>query len=152
MTLKEKNNKYIIFLSKEEIKNISPNDINKMKEYFIKLFTKIKNKYLSFKYGFYKLNIYLDKYYGGVIEIKNINSNYLLSDEVEMTINIIDDNFLYLIDEYKLDKKYFDYYSYNNKLYAKIKCELSCDKMYNLLENSEIIFNTQNLIASSKKI
>ena len=152
MTLKEKNNKYIIFLSKEEIKNISFNEINKMEEYFIKLFTKIKNKYLSFKYGFYKLNIYLDKYYGGVIEVKNINSNFLLSDEVEMTINILDDNFLYLIDEYKLDKKYFDYYSYNNKLYARIKRELSRDKMYNLLENSEIIFNTQNLIASSKKI
>lgn len=152
MTLKEKNNKYIIFLSKEEIKNISFNEINKMEEYFIKLFTKIKNKYLNFKYGFYKLNIYLDKYYGGVIEVKNINSNFLLSDEVEMTINILDDNFLYLIDEYKLDKKYFDYYSYNNKLYARIKRELSRDKMYNLLENSEIIFNTQNLIASSKKI
>ena len=45
-----------------------------------------------------------------------------------------------------------NYYSYNNKLYARIKCELSRDKMYNLLENSEIIFNTQNLIASSKKI
>ena len=153
MTIKENDNSYLIYLKKNEIDKIDFSSLNNLEEYFIKLFTKIKNRYESFNYGFYKLNIYLDKYYGGVIETININSpNTYLIDQVDMTLNIIDDNFLYLIDNYKFDRKNFDYYLYNSQIYAKLKGEIDYSLMYILLENSKLIFNTEKIIASSKKI
>lgn len=150
MTIKEIKDKYLIFLKKEEI--IDFKDIGKHDDFFIKLFTRIKNRYESFNYGFYKLNIYLDKYYGSIIEVKKLNNEYSLTDYIDMTINIIDDNFLYRVDNYEFDKFNFDYYLYKGNIYARIKNEISSSLMYKLYENSELIFNTEKLITSSKKI
>ena len=69
-----------------------------------------------------------------------------------MTINIIDDIFLYRVDNYEFDKFNFDYYLYKGNIYARIKNEISSSLMYKLYENSELIFNTEKLITSSKKI
>ena len=46
MTIKEIEDKYLIFLKKEEI--IDFKDIAKHEDFFIKLFTRIKNRYESF--------------------------------------------------------------------------------------------------------
>ncbi|MBR1718583.1 MAG: hypothetical protein IJ715_04875 [Bacilli bacterium] len=152
MTIKKNDNKYLVFLRIDETKKLNFKDFDNLEYFFINVFTHIKNKYNHFENGLYKLNIYLDKYYGAVIEIKNLKNNYYLDSQLDMTINIIDDNFLYLVDNYDFDKNNFEYYSYKGNIYAKIISELSEKELFKLYENSEIFFNTEKLIISSKKI
>lgn len=152
MTIKKNDNKYLVFLRIDETKKLNFKDFDNLENFFINVFTHIKNKYNHFENGLYKLNIYLDKYYGAVIEIKNLKSNYYLDSQLDMTINIIDDNFLYLVDNYDFDKNNFEYYSYKGHIYAKIISELCEKELFKLYENSEIFFNTEKLIISSKKI
>ena len=152
MTIKEIKDKYLIILKKIESDKLDFNDFDNLEDFFVDLFLKIKKRYDSFNYGFYKLNIYLDKYYGAIIEANKIRTDFTLIDQVDMTLNIIEDNFLYRVDNYNFDRVNFDYYLYKGNIYAKIKNEISNILMYKLFENSKIIFNTEKLITSSKKI
>lgn len=153
MKINCRNNILIIFLKKEQIKNIDFKDIDSLEDYFMNLFVRLKKIIDIDMFGFYLLNIYLDKYYGAVIEIKKGDSEYYYFDnQIDMRINVIDTDFLYERDSYDIDRSKYDVYLYKKKLYYKIKHDLNITEIMNLFENSNIIYDTENIILSSKKI
>lgn len=149
MVLKVKNNKYIIYLNKQTDNDFNDNNIE---DYFMKLLNNINRKYNIELNGLYDLTIYKDKYYGSVIEMVHKEYDYILYNEIDLNIKMHKDDFLYEIDNYNFDKNKFDYFLYKNKIYLKIKNDISDKDMYNLLENSNLKYDTENLILSSKKI
>ncbi len=143
-------NKIIVYLKKDYIEDFEYNNVDKLEEYFKNIFMKLNIIYDIKLLGFYIINIYIDEYYGSVIEIidEDIEYDY---DEVNMKINLIHNDFLYQVDNY-IDSDKYDIYIYKNKLYLKIKNELNKIDMLKLLEFSKIIYDTEDIILCSKKI
>ena len=69
-----------------------------------KLFKKM-NEYYNIKLkGFYNVNVYLDLYYGIVLELRKEKIEYydFLDNQIDMKIIINKNKFLYLVDDYDL--------------------------------------------------
>ena len=128
-----------IYLSKPYLKNIDLNDIKVIK----KIIKKINKKYDIDLYGFIEAKIYIDKNYGVIINIKKEELEYFdyFNDEIEMNIEIINDSFLYKINEI-YDKEQIK----NKKIYKqKDNLYINIDKIDNIdlgkiIETSEIIY------------
>ena len=152
MKLDIKDNEMVVYLKDEEIKNIDFKDINKLEDYFRNLFIKLKKILKQDISGFYIINIYLDDYYGAVLEINKEESDYIfyLDNQIEMKINIIETDFLYETEDIFNNK--CEYYLYKNKIYLKLKEKLDLKQMLYLIEHSKIIYDTENILLSSKKI
>ena len=125
-----------IYLSKPYLKNIDLNDIKVIK----KIIKKINKKYDIDLYGFIEVKIYIDKNYGVIINIKKEELEYFdyFNDEIEMNIEIINDSFLYKINNIYINSK-IKTYKYKDSLY------ISIDKIDNInlgkiIETSEIIY------------
>lgn len=151
MKIDYKNNNIVVFIKKD---NTDFKDYDKLEDYFINLFTKLKkitNKDMS---GLYLLNVYIDKYYGSVVEIIEEDDpyTYYLDDQIDMKVNIINIDFLYEIDYYDINKDIFDIYKCKNKIYIKPKKQISNKEFINLIENSRIIYDTKNIFLTSKKV
>ena len=143
----------IIFLKKENINNIDFNSKSVIEEYIKQLLTNLKRIINIDLYGLYTLNIFLDKYYGAVVEIDKVDNDiYYLNDIIDMKINIIETEFLYEIDLLKIDKSKYDIYLYKDKIFLKIKKDLDNQEFMRLIENSNIIYDDENIRFSSKKI
>ena len=117
------NNKFIVFLNKDE--NIDFDNKTKMEKYFKDLFSKIKNKYNVDISGYYNIDIYIDKYYGSIIEIEDEQLDYYTYfNQIDMEINVLKNSlFLYEIGYEFLDKKILDKvicYKINDKIYLQI--------------------------------
>ena len=125
-----------IYLSKPYLKNIDLNDIKVIKN----IIKKINKKYDIDLYGFIEVKIYIDKNYGVIINIKKEELEYFdyFNDEIEMNIEIINDSFLYKINNIYINSK-IKTYKYKDSLY------ISIDKIDNInlgkiIETSEIIY------------
>lgn len=150
--------KTIVFLNKNKIKNINFEDIDELEDYFKDLFLKLK--YLSdiSLNGFYIINIYLDHYYGAIIEIKREELEYIeyYDNQIDMKIIVHDITVLYKIEDiFSIPNGLQDkiiIYRYKNKWYIELKKELSDINLANLLENSELIYKTEDIIRYGKKL
>lgn len=125
-------------------------DYDNIEDYFKKLFIKIKETFDIEIDGFYVVNIYHDKIYGDILELIKKDNYYY--DQVDIKINIIDTTFLYKIDKYDLDLEKYDIYKYNNEIYVKIKKELKQKDYLKLLENSDILYDTEKIFLNAEKI
>ena len=124
----------IIYMDYKEydIENICYETIKKIKDYF-----NIELK------GFYKVNVYIDKNNGIVLEYsledKNLYINY---NKVDLNIQIYNTIFLYEIEDI-LDIEKIEFIIYKNKYYIKkINCDLKiidfCSLVY---KNTDEIIN-----------
>ena len=94
-------------------------------------------------YGYIEVKIYIDNNYGVIINIKKEELEYFdyFNDEIEMNIEIINDSFLYKINEI-YDKEQIK----NKKIYKqKDNLYINIDKIDNIdlgkiIETSEIIY------------
>ena len=128
-----------IYLNKQYLKNIDINDTNTLK----KIIKKINKKYNIDLYGYIEVKIYIDNNYGVIINIKKEELEYFdyFNDEIEMNIEIINDSFLYKINEI-YDKEQIK----NKKIYKqKDNLYINIDKIDNIdlgkiIETSEIIY------------
>lgn len=150
--------KTIVFLNKNKIKNINFEDIDELEDYFKDLFLKLK--YLSdiSLNGFYIINIYLDHYYGAIIEIKREELEYIeyYDNQIDMKIIVHDITILYKIEDiFSIPDELKDkiiIYRYQNKWYIELNGELTGISFANLLENSEIVYKTEDIIRHGKKL
>ena len=111
-----------------------------------KLIINIKEKYNIEMQGFYNVKVYHDKDYGFIIEMEKEELEYMdYFNDLEMNIEIIEDSFLYKIDDVlrikeilpkQLIRKYAD------KLYLEIK-NIQNIELGIILENSEIIYGKE---------
>lgn len=138
-----------------EIIDIDFNDLDITKEYFKNLFSTIKNK-IEIK-GFYFVNVYKDEISGIVIELSKEDVEYLdYYDEVDMHITLIENPFLYEIDDIYINKEIINNSSiicFKNKLYLKLKSDINNILKGYLYEFSELIYkNTFDIINYGKKL
>ena len=157
MKVNIKNDLLIIYINKIFQKNIDTNDKEQLEQTLKEIFIKINNRYQITFNGYYNINIYIDKNYGSIIEIKKEELEYLdyFTNQIEMNIKVIEDSFLYEIDEIDtyINKK-FDIYLFYDKIYIKLKKEISPINMIKLLEHTQIIYGKEakKITEKSKKI
>lgn len=145
-----------LYLHKEDMTNIYIDDLEKLEDYFRTIFHKLKNYYNVVISGFYDIDIYLDDYYGSVIEMKKELIDYyeMYENEVDMRIIIHNAEFLYKVEDYfsieeRLLKK-IKFYKFKGHIYGKIIEQVSSVEMARLLENSEIIYHTEDILKYGK--
>ena len=143
----------IVFLSKSYIPELNFIDRKKTEIYFKNLFRKLSKNYNIETNGFYDVNVYINNYYGYVLEIIIDNMDYYtyFGNQIDMKINIIKDNdFLYEIDFLYLEPsflKFCDIYKSGKYLYLKIKKDIDNITLGRILERSNIVYGEE-----SKKI
>lgn len=133
-----------IYIKKELIDNINFNENNELEKYLKKLFKILKNKYKLVLEGFYDITMYKDKYYGIIFHLEKEEFDYYdyYKNQIDMKILTIEDEFLYLVEDIpfellnKLGVQIID-----NKIYVKIKEELTKVEMMKLLENSKVVYS-----------
>ena len=146
----------IIYLSNNYTGKINFKDKDELQDYFRCLFLNLKKNYNISLEGYYDINVYVDKYYGSIIELHKEDFEYYDSifNQVDMRISVIDASFLYEIsDPFFINKTNLEnikLYFLNNKFYVKIINELNYNIFYKLLEQSKIIYdNVDDIIYKS---
>lgn len=151
------NNKFIVFLNKDE--NIDFDNKTKMEKYFKDLFSKIKNKYNVDISGYYNIDIYIDKYYGSIIEIEDEQLDYYTYfNQIDMEINVLKNSlFLYEIGYEFLDKKILDKvicYKINDKIYLQIISDIDDLLLAKIIEYGHILYGKEvdKIVKQGKKV
>ena len=150
MKLTFKDNKIVVFLNKPiKLKEI------KSEDYFRQLFINIETKYDLKLNGYYKINVYMDKFFGSVIEIENQEIDYYdYFNQIDMEIKVIMSTFLYEINYEYINKSILDkiiIYKLKDKLYIKILDESVLNR---IIEYSKIIYDNSAkiILKTSKKV
>ena len=139
----------VIFLDKLYLNNIDLKDYNLIEKKLIKLINKIQNKYLINLKGYYNDYIYKDENYGIIIYMQKEELEYIdyFNEQLEFNIEVIEDSFLYKIDDIlRLEKPLLNkFIIYKNKdnLHLKPKEKISNIELGIILENSEIVYGAQ---------
>lgn len=99
--------------------------------------------------GIVFLDIYIDLFYGMIIEIDNRDID-LLDNQIDIKITFhIDSSFLYEIDYFDvidLNLKGHTIYYYENKFYLEINHDIDDKLLFYLLEAKEIIYKDLDVI------
>lgn len=109
------NDKIIIYLNNEYLK-YKNYDISKIEEYFKSIFQTLKYCYNLEIYGYYEIDVYIDKNYGIVIEMEKDDIDFECYDQIDMRVTFHNQKFLYQIEDIEYNKKI---YKYKNKYYVK---------------------------------
>ena len=131
-----------IYIIKELIKNINFDNDSEIKAYLKKLFRILKDKYSITIEGFYNVYIYVDQYYGIVINLQKEKFEYYnyYKGEVDMKIVVIENNFLYQIDNFNIDNTKI--HIIDNNMYLEIINDISINDMFYIIENNnEILYD-----------
>lgn len=134
----------IVFLSKSE-KTIDFSSKDLLEDELKELFKKLSSCYDINISGYYNIVIYIDDYYGAILDINREDMDYALydDDQIDMRILIKNTSFLYLIDDIFLDERDNTIYQYKGKYYLKLEKQLSLVEMGKLLEYSNIVYDNK---------
>ncbi|MBP3461732.1 MAG: hypothetical protein J6K21_04910 [Bacilli bacterium] len=153
----ENEDNIILAINNENLDNIDFKNNEEIKEYFRKIFFKIKERYKILLNGFYYVRIYKDKYYGIFIEIEKSEMDFYdyYIDEIDMHIEIEQSIFLYQINDIYIPKelkKKNDIILYQNNIYLKVNRELSNIEKGKLTEISNILYKNVDKILKYGRI
>ncbi len=127
MKVEKLNNKIIVYninKKEEKIEDMIKDILNDLNEYYK---YQIKSSY--------DIKIYINKYYGKIIELNEIDISE--DNVVKINVNILKDTlFLYEVED-PLDYLNEEIYYYDNKYYINIKKE-----NIKLIENSKLIYGS----------
>jgi len=117
-------------------------DLDNIEDFVKDIFNRSLKKYnLS---GRILFNVYVDRFYGMIIEIKKENNliiDKLIDIKIKFNLNI---SFLYEVDYfYLIDNNIFNQniYFYNDKFYLEIINDFNENEYIKLLDNSSIIYD-----------
>lgn len=134
MKLKKIDNKIIMYIPNQKINNNED-----ARNFLIKIFGMIKEKYNIDIDNYYFVNIYQNNIYGIIVELIEDDDVIIFkfdSNEINMKLNICYDKlFLYEIEDPLLYLENEVYY-YDNKYYLNIK-----NKDLSIFENSKVIYD-----------
>ena len=149
----------VFFLNKIYLDNMDLKDENPIEKKLIKLINKIQKQYNIDLNGYYNVYIYKDKNYGLIIEMEKEKLDYLdyFNNQIELNIEIIEDTFLYKIDNiFTIDKTLLEkliIYINKDEIYLKIKENINDIELGQIIENSQIIYgNKAKSIKKQSKI
>lgn len=140
-------NGYIIYLNQFNLIDIDFKNMDILEDSFKKLLKKLNNYYHIDINGYYNINVYLDKYYGAILQIEKESLDYydyFESDTIAMRIKKIDVDFLYEVEDFLFAKDFFDKFKLitkNNHIYLKIIDGLSYKEYLLLTEMSKIVYD-----------
>ena len=137
---------YLSFFDKNE-------EFDCSEENFKELFLKLKKYYKLDLKGYYKINVYQDKKYGIVLDIVKEDIEYIdyFNSQVEMKIIFYEEDFLYLLNNvYDIDILKKGKIYQKKDIYFKIINSLSKKEMLQLLENSKLIYNPEEIARITK--
>ena len=119
------------------------------------IFFSIKKNYLSDLNGYYDTKIYIDRYYGIIIDMKKEEIDFFdyYDDQIDMRTTIKKAIFLYQIeDNYWFDLDKVTIYIYGGNIYVQINEAINKKEMMELLEHSIICYqDTEKIIKYGKK-
>ena len=137
---------------KEELENINIYNeeeiLNLLKEVIKKI---INKRNIS---GNLYLDIYIDKYYGMIINAKIKELKDKVNIDIKLTFHI-NNIFLYKLDYFNkgyLPKNTYNIYYYKNNYYLELTQNISKRKYYKLLENSFVTTDTADIISEGIKL
>ena len=149
----------VFFLNKIYLDNVDIKDESLIEKKLIKLINKIQKQYNIDLNGYYNVYIYKDKNYGLIIEMEKEKLDYLdyFNNQIELNIDIIEDTFLYKIDNiFTIDKTLLEkliIYINKDEIYLKIKENINDIELGQIIENSQIIYgNKAKSIKKQSKI
>ena len=149
----------VFFLNKIYLDNVDIKDESLIEKKLIKLINKIQKQYNIDLNGYYNVYIYKDKNYGIIIEMEKEKLDYLdyFNNQIELNIEIIEDTFLYKIDNiFTIDKTLLEkliIYINKDEIYLKIKENINDIELGQIIENSQIIYgNKAKSIKKQSKI
>lgn len=137
-----RNGNLIVFLNKKMVSEIDFLDKCLLEKYFRSLFLKIDDIFNISLLGCYDVNVFIDEFYGVILEIIKNDDCFDCYNVVDMNICISDfTGFIYKIDN---DIMTFDgnYYFYNDSIYFEPKFD-DFVNMGLLIENSSIIYGSE---------
>lgn len=128
--------KYIVFINKDEIKDINFKEKEKVEECFKNVFSKIKKRLNNNLNGFFYIKAYLDIMFGIVLIITKEDLEYYdyFSNQIDMQIEIEQDSKILLEFDDLFDINSNNIISYNGKFYTRY------NEALNYLEFSKIIY------------
>lgn len=146
MKIVSNDDNYIIYVLANDL-----DDIN-LKDYVKKIILKVKDKLVRYISGFYEVEVYLNDFYGVIIEMFKKSDFDFFKDFIELDININENSTMYFeFEDYFtiLNKK--DIYFHNNKYYVNIN-KLNSKELLKMSEYGRIIYgNKLNEIESKLK-
>lgn len=120
MNLVVSNDKYVIYLKKEEISDIDFSSKVQVESLFKTLFLKIKNRVNMELNGMFNIKVYLNNLFGAILVFEKEEEYYdYLINKIDMKIEIIEDS--NILKEYE-DINYIKddtFYIYNDLYYTK---------------------------------
>ena len=134
MIIRKYDNKYIIRILNNKLNESDYYNQEKISDLFKNIILKIKEKY-TIK-GLLDIDVYINKYYGMIIEIEVIYSEL---EEIDMRIHFHLDT-IFLIETTDYNSK--DLYYYKNKFYT----------IYNNISDNDIIYKTKDILTKGIRI
>ena len=141
-------NGYIIYLNQFNLIDIDFKNMDILEDSFKNLLKKLNNYYHIDINGYYNINVYIDSYYGAILQIEKESLDYydyFESDTIAMRIKKIDADFLYEVEDFLFAKDFlnkFKLITKNNHIYLKIIDDLSYKEYLLLTEMSKIVYDT----------
>ena len=132
---------YKIFINNNYDNSLHVNDKEDLGKFIKSIILKIRRIYNILLEGLYEVDVYIIKFIGIVLEIRNIDS--YLSKSVDLKIIVHSDEDIYLkIYDYELLRKYHHLKYLNNYFYLNINNLLEKD-VYGLVENYDIVYGEE---------
>lgn len=137
------NNTYIVYLNKYNIINFDFNNTSILEDNLRNLLMRLKKYYKLDIRGYYNIVIYIDDYYGVILEISEDDNYYdYFSDTVSLRMKKNKTRFKYEVEDISyisIDK--FKISNRKDKIYLEIIDDLSEKEYLELIEISKIIYD-----------
>ena len=132
------NDSYKIFINNLYCNKVNINNKEELGKYIKDIILKVRKLYNVILHGLYEVHVYVVKFIGIILEIKNIDS--YLSKTIDLKIIVHNDEEIYLqVYRYELIEKYNGIKYFNNYFFLNIN-ELKKEDVYSIIESSKIIF------------
>lgn len=132
---------YKIFINNDYKKDLDVDNKDELGKYIKQIILKIRKIYNVLLEGFYEVHVYVIKFIGIILEIKNIDS--YLGKTVDLKIIVHNDEEVYLkVYRYELIESYHRLKYLNNYFYLDIN-DLLEEDVYKLIESSNIVYGSK---------
>lgn len=131
------NDDYRVYLNSLYIDDFDINNNSELGKYIKKIILKIRKIYNIVLEGFYEVHVYILKYLGLIVEIKNIDK--YVSKTIDLKIIVHNDDEIYLkIDDYELIDNYDDLKYLDNYFYFNID-NLKKEDIFKIIEHYKVV-------------
>lgn len=143
MKIDFKNGNLIVFLNKEKVSEIDFLDKCLLEKYFKSLFLKIDSIFNISLLGCYNVNVFMDEFYGAILEIIKDDDCFDCYNVIDMNICISEfTGFVYKIDNAVMNLE-GNYYLYNDSIYFEPKFNDFITLGF-LIENSSVVYGVDS--------